>query len=188
MTTAKRSASTRTTSHTRCSCTDENVRVPYVIAAPGLIRDPIRVERVTSTIDTTPTILDLLGYAPSTEHQGASLLKPAPRQAFFYTDYSLGWLGLRDSCWKYLYETDSGRSKLFDLCSDPDEIRDRAGDFESRVLAYRDRVRRWAAAQKTAVQSGGRLTTTRSRSFPATLTRAWLARRGESGDRRFQAT
>jgi Sulfatase len=138
---------------------DENIRVPYVIAAPGLIRDPIRVDRVTSTIDTAPTILDLLGYAPAPEHQGASLLNPAPRPAFFYTDYSLGWLGLRDSCWKYLYEIDSDRAKLFDLCSDPDEIRDRAGDFESRVLAYRARVRRWAAVQQTAVYREGRLTT-----------------------------
>ena len=35
---------------------DENVRVPYIIAAPGLIRDPVRSGRTASVIDTAPTI------------------------------------------------------------------------------------------------------------------------------------
>ena len=133
---------------------DENVRVPYLIAAPGLISEPVRVKRVASAIDTTPTILDLLGQSIPVEHQGVSLLKPEARPAFFYTDYSLGWLGLRDSCWKYLYEIDSGRSKLFDVCSDPDETEDRGGEFEALVRTYRDRVQRWAAAQRDAVRGG----------------------------------
>lgn len=133
---------------------DENVRVPYLIAAPGLITKQIRVQRVASAIDTTPTILDLLGQPVPSEHQGASLLRPESRLAFFYTDYSLGWLGLRDSCWKYLYEIDSGRSKLFDVCSDPDETQDRGRDFEARVRTYRDRVQHWAAAQQDAIRHG----------------------------------
>jgi Sulfatase len=131
---------------------DENIRVPYVIAAPGLIRESIRVKRVASAIDTTPTILDLLGHVIPGEHQGVSLLRGERRPAFFYADYSLGWLGLRDSCWKYLYEMDSGRSKLFDVCGDPDETHNRAAQFELQSSAYRDRVWRWAAAQKDAVQ------------------------------------
>ena len=133
---------------------DENVRIPYLIAAPGLITEPVRIRRVASAVDTTPTILDLLGQEAAVEHQGVSLLKPEPRPAYFYTDYSLGWLGLRDLCWKYLYEIDAGRSKLFDVCSDPDETRDRAGDFPSRVATYRNRVERWAADQKDAVKPG----------------------------------
>ena len=73
--------------------------------------------------------------------------------ALFYTDYSLGWLGLTDGCWKYLYEIDSRRSRLFDVCVDPGETRDRAADFPERADAYRDRVRAWAAAQKDAVMA-----------------------------------
>lgn len=133
---------------------DENVRVPYLIAVPGVITGRVRVRRVASTIDSAPTILDLLGQPIPAEHQGVSLLGPESRVAFFYTDYSLGWLGLRDWCWKYLYEIDSGRSKLFDVCSDPDETQDRSGDFEARVREYRDRVQHWAAAQKHAVKHG----------------------------------
>jgi sulfatase-like protein len=130
---------------------EENVRVPYVIAAPGAITEPIRVNRVASVIDTAPTILDLLGLPRTAAHQGGSLLRPESRMALFYTDYSLGWLGLTDGCWKYLYEIDSRRSRLFDVCEDPGETRDRANDSPVRTDVYRDRVRAWAAAQKDAV-------------------------------------
>ena len=71
--------------------------------------------------------------------------------ALFYTDYSLGWLGLTDGCWKYLYEIDSRRSRLFDVCEDPGETRDRAKDFP-RARRGLPRARpAWAAAQKEAV-------------------------------------
>ena len=133
---------------------DENIRVPYLIAAPGLMTGHIRSTRVASVIDTTPTILDLLGYPAAAQHQGSSLLTSETRPAFFYTDYSLGWLGLRDSCWKYIYEIDSDRSRLFDVCSDPDEIRNRSQDFEARAHHYRVRVQRWASAQRDAIAHG----------------------------------
>ena len=132
---------------------EENVRVPYVIAAPGAMRSHRRVQRIASVIDTAPTILDLLGLPSDAAHQGASLLEPAPHMALFYTDYSIGWLGLVDGCWKYLYEMDARRSRLFDICADPSETRDRSAGEESRTAAYRDRVTAWAAAQKERVRN-----------------------------------
>ena len=131
---------------------EENVRVPFLIAAPGAIRAPVRVSRMASVIDAAPTILDVLGLPAEPAHQGESLLLPESRMALFYTDYSIGWLGLADGCWKYLYDIDSRRSRLFDVCSDPGEIRDRVADYPERVTAYRDRVVAWAAAQKDRVQ------------------------------------
>jgi Sulfatase len=133
---------------------EENVRVPYLIAAPGVIDGQLRIHRIASAIDTAPTILDLIGLPPDRLHQGASLLEPDPRMALFFTDYSIGWLGLADGCWKYLYDMDAGRSRLFDVCADPGEVRDRAQEFPGRVAAYRERVRTWAAAQKDALRPG----------------------------------
>jgi len=132
---------------------EENVRVPYVIAAPGALREQTRVGRIASVIDTAPTILDLLGIPPNAAHQGSSLLAPTPHMALFYTDYSLGWLGLADGCWKYLYEIDARRSRLYDVCADPAETRDRTETETARVAAYRTRVTGWAAAQKDLVAS-----------------------------------
>lgn len=130
---------------------EENVRVPYIIAAPGAIDQELRLQRLASVIDTAPTILDLLGLPAAPPHQGASLLAPERRMALFFTDYSIGWLGLADGCWKYLLEMDAGRSRLYDVCADPRESRDVAGGFPERAAAYRGRVEAWAAAQKASV-------------------------------------
>ncbi|MBI3263667.1 MAG: hypothetical protein HYZ58_11035 [Acidobacteria bacterium] len=70
--------------------------------------------------------------------------------ALFMTDYSLGLLGLRDGCLKYVYEMESGRSKIFDLCDDPDERADLApglGILADRAARYRGRLLEWSAAQ-----------------------------------------
>jgi phosphoglycerol transferase MdoB-like AlkP superfamily enzyme len=132
---------------------DENVRVPYLLVAPGIIHGSRRLSRLASVVDTAPTILDLLGMPPSSGHQGTSLLEPGQRMALFYTDYSRGWLGLADGCWKFLHEVDAGRSSLYDICVDPDESSDLAAQKPERVNAYRAHVERWAAAQKTAIEA-----------------------------------
>jgi len=138
---------------------DENVRVPLLITTIGstsLPRLPApsrasRVRRVASVIDIAPTILDLLGLPADPLHEGASLLAPRERMALFYTDYTLGWLGLRDGCWKYAYEIDSRRSRLFDVCADPGETADRSREETRRVDAYRDRLEQWSGAQRAAI-------------------------------------
>lgn len=127
---------------------DENVRVPYLIAAPGLIKEQVRIAGPISLIDTAPTILDLLGSRGPAEYQGLSALDGRSGMALFYTDYSLSLMGLRDDCWKYIYELGSGRSKLFDLCDDPAETRDLSSLHPERVAAYRARLSNWGAAQK----------------------------------------
>jgi arylsulfatase A-like enzyme len=127
---------------------EENVRVPLLAAAPGLIEEPVRVRRVASLLDLAPTVLDLLGLPVPAEYQGRSLLGGEPRMALFCTDYSLGLVGLRDGRWKMIHELDSGRSQLFDLEADPDETCDLSGRMGERTAVYRERLLRWAAAQK----------------------------------------
>ena len=131
---------------------EENVRVPYLIAMPGGPLEPARVARVVSVVDTAPTVLDLLGLPASPLHEGGSMLAPSPRLALFFTDYALGWLGLRDGCWKFQHELESQRSRLFDVCRDPGERHDVASDHVERVRAYRQRVVAWSSAQRAAIE------------------------------------
>ena len=136
---------------------EENIRVPYLVVAPGLVTEQVRVARTTSLIDTAPTILDLLGSPPPAGYQGLTALKGQSTMVLFYTDYSLSLMGLRDGCWKYIYELESGRSKLFDLCQDAEERNDLASRYPDRIAAYRAHVQRWSAAQKAhVVQMAGR--------------------------------
>jgi arylsulfatase A-like enzyme len=129
---------------------DENVRVPLMIRVPG--QKAARVQRPVSVVDLSPTILDLLGQpAPPTATTSASMLDPAPRLALFFTDYSQGWVGLRDGCRKYLLDIDANRSRLFDVCGDAGETADRAAVEPERVAAYRARVLQWLAAGQAAL-------------------------------------
>jgi lipoteichoic acid synthase len=129
---------------------EENVRVPLLVAAPGLT-DAVRVGRVASLVDLAPTVLDLLGLPVPAEYQGRSPLGAEPRMALFCTDYSLGLVGLRDGRWKMIHELDSGRSQLFDLQDDPGENCDLSEKLPERTAVYREHLRRWAAAQKWRV-------------------------------------
>jgi hypothetical protein len=127
---------------------EENVHVPYLIVAPGLTRRQERVGRVASLVDTAPTVLDLLGVPAPDGYEGRSLLDGQTWMALFCTDYSLGFLGLRDGRWKLIHELESGRSCLYDLDDDPEERQDVATLHPERAAVYREHLLRWAAAQK----------------------------------------
>jgi arylsulfatase A-like enzyme len=133
---------------------EENVRVPFVVAAPGLLEQQQRSRTIVSLVDTAPTILDVVGITAPAEYQGRSALDGRPRMALFFTDYSLALLGLRDGRWKFVHELASQRSKLFDLERDPGETVDVSTDHAARTAAYAQRLRRWSAAQKAGRQVG----------------------------------
>ena len=129
-------------------------RWPALRDSSGLRPAGRRVGGVVSVTDVAPTLLEMAGL-PSEEGQtGRSLLSPGPPVALFFTDYAVGWLGLRDGCWKYLYEVEARRPLLFDVCADPGETIDRAGDHPERETAYRARVEGWSSATRSAILAG----------------------------------
>jgi arylsulfatase A-like enzyme len=117
---------------------EENVRVPFVIAAPGLVGQEVRIPGVASLVDAAPTVLDLLGLQAPAGYEGASLLRSGRGPAYFFTDYATVLLGIRDGRWKLIHEVESARSLLFDLESDPEERRDVSGLHPHRVALWRD--------------------------------------------------
>ncbi len=125
---------------------EENMKVPLLLTLPEGRRVPARVHRSASLLDVAPTVLDLLGVASPPEFQGTSLLDDGDRMALFFTDYSLGLLGARDGCIKYIYEMEPRRSRMFDVCADPGEQNDIAGNDAKMSRLYRDRLMRWIAA------------------------------------------
>jgi lipoteichoic acid synthase len=116
---------------------EENVRVPFWIAAPGLWAEQHRAPQLASLIDVVPTVVDLLGLDPSPRHEGRSLLEPVPRTVRFFTDQGVWRSGLRDGRWKVIEERDSGRAQLFDLITDPHEQNDLAATEPERLHQYR---------------------------------------------------
>ncbi len=130
---------------------EENVRVPFIIAGAGLLNGPMQVARMASQVDLAPTVLDLLGLPAPEDYQGRSLLGERDDTALFFTDYSLGLVGLREGNWKFIHEIGGGRSKLFDLAADPAERRNLAQQYPERVARYLEYLLRWAADQRGLV-------------------------------------
>jgi len=133
---------------------EENVRVPLVFAVEGAIHGPRRIGRIASHVDLAPTVLDLLGLGAPPDYQGVSLLSGRPGMALFFTDYSLGFLGLRDGRWKFIYQLEDGRSKLFDLVDDPGETVNLAERQPERVASYREHLLQWSASIVAQVFKG----------------------------------
>jgi len=132
---------------------EENVRVPFLIHAPGVIEKGQRVRRLASLLDAAPTIADLLGLAQPREWQGSSLLDGPARMPLFFTDYSQALLGLRDGDWKVIHEVESGRSKLFHLRDDPGELNDLSAAHAGLVDLYRQILVNWCAAQRARIEA-----------------------------------
>lgn len=129
---------------------EENLRVPLLIHAPGLIDDPIVQPGPVSVIDLAPTLLDLTEGRP-TLGQGRSLLRaPAPRPAFFFTDYSLPLVGVRHRDWKLIHHLDSGRDELYRLSEDPHEVQNRAEESPDITHILRERALAWIRSQEAA--------------------------------------
>jgi len=133
---------------------DENVHVPFVIAAPGAFPSSVRARRVVSLIDTAPTILDLLGFGAPGAYDGQSMLDGRPRMALFFTDYSLALAGLRDGSRKVIHDLRSGRSRWFDLARDPDETVDLSSRYPVDTRRYADTLAAWTAFGRQRLRHG----------------------------------
>ena len=114
---------------------EHSAGVPLMIAAPGLA--PGRVDTPVSTIDVLPTLCDLAGVSmeevmPWTD--GVSLVPVAggaergPVPMEYAAEGTIApMVGLRDGRWKYV-RCEADPEMLFDLESDPQELRNVAGN------------------------------------------------------------
>jgi arylsulfatase A-like enzyme len=132
---------------------EENVHVPMLVAASGLVSRQMRSNRVVSLVDVAPTALDLAGLSIPASYQGQSMLVKSRDMALFFADYSLGLLGLRDGSLKVIHAIDSGRSSLFDLDADPGERVNLADRNPERMRWYVQNLKGWSAAQKRRLVS-----------------------------------
>ena len=108
---------------------DELLRVPLIVAGPGLT--PSRLDAPVSLLDITPTVLDMLGLEPHGKLDGASLVPLAEgdedAQAWFETrDLAFGRPLYGTERWGVLsgeqkWTTHEGREALYDLGVDAGE-------------------------------------------------------------------
>ncbi|WP_428269734.1 sulfatase family protein [Haliangium sp.] len=119
----------------------ELANVPLVLIGDGLVEAGAGVHTVTSHLDITPTILDLMGVTPSERIQGRSLVPLALRRGPWTPrvvplEYGRSY-ALRARRWKYIVDYQQNES-VFDLDNDPTEQRDLVGDGPMALRYLRD--------------------------------------------------
>jgi choline-sulfatase len=115
---------------------EEAIRVPMIIAGPD-VPVGVRSEPV-SHVDCYPTIMDFLGEKDSPGASGISLLRKQERvivSEYHASSSKAGEFMIRNGKWKYVYYVHyPDRPQLFDLESDPEELKDLGTDKAHRAI------------------------------------------------------
>ncbi|MFP6764883.1 MAG: sulfatase [Planctomycetaceae bacterium] len=123
---------------------EESLKMPFVIRWPGHIQPGTRCEQLIQNIDYAPTFLEVAGAEVPDSVQGESLVpvfsEPNSsdwRQSIYYHYYEHGGEhqvprheGVRTSRYKLINFYSSDGFNLFDLQTDPQEMRDVSNDPE----------------------------------------------------------
>jgi len=158
----------------------EQVRVPLIIKLPGQTDGKAITDRI-SSIDLMPTILNLLDVQVSEtarQQQRGTSLVPAmrgervQRDMFSETDYreyTFKRSILTPDGWKLIYTLETKGRELFDLKTDPGELKDlsaiekpRAAELEAKLFAHFKHIghdltaRRWGVGMNPVYKYQGK--------------------------------
>ncbi|MFM8733767.1 MAG: sulfatase [Pirellulales bacterium] len=133
------------------------IRVPLVVAGPGVQRPGATCTVPVSSIDIYPTLVDLAGAKPPADQalDGASLVPllrggdALPRERIYwhfpcYVGRATPSSAVREGRYKLLeFFEKSGRIELYDLEDDPEERRDLATTMPEQAAALAKTLRAW---------------------------------------------
>jgi len=131
---------------------DEQIRVPLIILLPGLEKQ-VRVKEIVQSVDILPTIGDLLSLDFTCPEDGRSLLPVirSPEIISGRPSYALRkleeedkkslvpWFSVRTLKYK-LIAGEKGAVSLYDLDSDPYEMKNLAGEKDKKLREVEDRL------------------------------------------------
>jgi arylsulfatase len=152
---------------------DETLRVPLLLKLPGGAGGR-RIDGLARHIDVLPTVLELVGLPPRGDDQGLSLVPEihgrTPRARVLLAETRArqakesdakapagAWIeeraALFDGRFKLIEDSSAGTAALYDLASDPGEVRDLAGDPSGAVEL--ERLRRELAELRRRLPVAG---------------------------------
>lgn len=132
---------------------DELVRVPLIMAGPGVVGQGRAIESPVALLDLMPTLLEAGGVAPPAEARGRSLwpllrgetMAEAPIYSEMVHTTPADRKAVRYQGWKLIYSFVDDRVELYDLQVDPREQTNLAEQEPARAEEYVRLLRRWLA-------------------------------------------
>jgi arylsulfatase A-like enzyme len=147
---------------------DSCAHVPLIVSWPGRVPAGLAFDELVELVDVAPTVLDYCGVQAVPFFQGRSL-RPlieggkgyVPRSSAFIEHRvpdGPSWKSVRTHRFEYCL-SDGGRELLFDLRSDPHELRDVSGErrhARSLWLMRQELLRRWFEVEARTLHRTGR--------------------------------
>lgn len=143
---------------------DSNIHVPLILQGPSISKGK-SIDAVASTLDITPTILDIAGLSPLRGMQGKSLMPLITGEINAVHDYIFAeqdvlepLRSVRDERYKLIRYLQDGKNKVYDIIADPREQKDIAeqypeivqilsaqlrNDIEKNEPSEKERLHRW---------------------------------------------
>ena len=122
---------------------EEGMRVPLIVQLPRAMRRAERISDPVSHTDIAPTVLDLCGIPRDERLRGASLVRELPDERPFFAQHEDRRVVYRLP-WKVM-ELQKGRPSIYNLESDPGEVRRGLTPKEKRQRTYlAERILEWA--------------------------------------------
>lgn len=139
-----------------CSLYEELVRVPFVIAGPGV--PARRLEQPPHLEDVVPTLRALAGLPPAPELTGRDLAAAAAPPPQRHVERYQRWLAVREGNWKLIARfagTEVEPLELYDLAADPAEQRNLLAERSEDAARLAAVAREELASARTLERGGG---------------------------------
>jgi arylsulfatase A-like enzyme len=140
---------------------EQSVHVPALVWGPGCGIGTVTSDALASLMDIGPTILELAGLPVPAWMDARTLMPIVRREAVALRPFVIAehfrdliltaterMTMIRDERWKLVQFQDSDEGQLFDLATDPDEIRNAWDEPSAHAIkqALIDRIDRWRSA------------------------------------------
>jgi len=125
---------------------EEVLRIPFCMRAPFLVEPNTVVTEPVSSIDLTPTLLDLLGFEMNAaQFDGINVLRAVPedREVYFSGWMQQGPAGFVKGRYKFVYDPSNNMVSAYDLSTDSQELfriqlpQQQAQEVADKILAWR---------------------------------------------------